>query len=183
MKQGKHYIQKKANSGKRVSLIIALALLLCVSIGATIAYIVANTGEVKNQFTPGQVSCSVEETKSGSTKTSVKIKNTGNTDAYIRVAVIANKVDADGNITEAYDVSSCLAGDGWTKEGGYYYWGQKVAPGETTGELLKSSLDFAGANVTILADAVQADGVASTAAVGIEGQTPSQIVWGWTPAA
>lgn len=174
MKQGKHEIKTQRRSRKRPALLVALALLLCLTVGATVAWITTNTAATTNTFTPGSVSCAVEESFSGSSKTAAQIKNTGNTDAYIRAAVVANSVDAQGNITGAADVTGCLYGNGWTVgEDGYYYYTVPVAPDASTGNLLKSGIDLTGKQVTILAEAIQSEPAAAREAAG----------WGWSPSA
>lgn len=53
---------------------------------------------MENTFNPAQISCLVTEEFENNIKTNVSIKNTGNTDAYIRAAVIVTWVDNDGNV-------------------------------------------------------------------------------------
>ena len=81
-----------------ISLIVSLSLILVLSVGITIAYILINTNPVTNTFDPAQVSCAVVENGSEKghykgqiqvfSKSDVMIKNTGDTDAYIRASVI-----------------------------------------------------------------------------------------------
>ena len=149
---------KKNPAPKRLVLLLALVLILVGTIGGTVAYLATQTRPVVNTFTPGEVSCEVvEEFNTDKTqKTSVKVQNTGNVPAYIRVAVVANTVDAQGNITGAADVSTALAASDWTESGGYYYYKGIVQPSEVTGgNLLKESINLTGIQVTILASAIQ----------------------------
>lgn len=148
----------KSNRPKYFVGLLALLLILVGTIGGTVAYLATHTGPVVNTFTPGKVSCEVvEEFNTDKTqKTSVKVQNTGNVPAFIRVAVVANTVDAQGNITGAADVSTALAASDWTESGGYYYYKGIVQPSEVTGgNLLKSGIDLTGIQVTILASAIQ----------------------------
>ncbi|MBP3331777.1 MAG: hypothetical protein J6K90_04310 [Tidjanibacter sp.] len=96
----KKYINKK-------SIIIAsVMLLLLVAVGTTIAYIFTETEPVENTFNPSKVSCAVVENgyepvsgeiqNISDIKSNVQIKNTGDTDAYIRVAVVVNWMDEAG---------------------------------------------------------------------------------------
>lgn len=96
----KKYINKK-------SIIIAsVMLLLLVAVGTTIAYIFTETEPVENTFNPSKVSCAVVEKgyepvsgeiqNISDIKSNVQIKNTGDTDAYIRVAVVVNWMDEAG---------------------------------------------------------------------------------------
>ena len=146
----------KIFGSKRSVLIAALVLLLVVAVGVTVALLIDSTNGLENEFTPSHVDCEVEEVVKDGVKESVQIKNICDTDAYIRVAVIANSVDEDGNITGAADVSSALAADGWVKRGDYWYWTEVVkAKDGLTGELLLEGINLKGKQVTILADAVQ----------------------------
>ena len=165
-------VEKKARAPKRFALLLALVLILVGTVGGTVAFLATHTDPVVNTFTPGKVTCQVEETVEGGVKSSVQVKNTGNVPAYIRVAVVANTVDAQGNITGAYDVSDKLCGDNWTKNGDYYYYNTAVDPNGLTGELLKNSIELEGIQVTILASAIQ-----STPAEAV------QEAWGYVPSA
>ena len=96
----KKYINKK-------SIIIAsVMLLLLATVGTTLAYIFTETKPVENTFNPSKVSCAVVENgyepvsgeiqNISDIKSNVQIKNTGDTDAYIRVAVVVNWMDEAG---------------------------------------------------------------------------------------
>ena len=79
----------------------------------------------------------------GRTKSNLTITNTGNTDAYMRVAVVANWYDKNhqivapwGGLTDTWDGECSLGEDknvydteNWTYNGGYYYYKWKVKPG------------------------------------------------------
>ena len=135
----KKYISKK------IILFASVALLLSVSVGTTLAYVFTNSGPIKNIFKPSKVSCAVVEndgdpvsgavTLTGEVKEAVRIKNTGDTDAYIRVAVVVNWASEDGSkiwaqkpvgsdYTIAYDLSN-----GWIDGGdGFFYYSKAVSP-------------------------------------------------------
>ena len=91
----------KTNRPKHFAGLLALVLILVCTVGGTVAYLVAQTDPVVNTFTPGKVSCQVEEEfkDNDTVKTKAVVKNTGNVPAYIRVAVVANTIDAQRNIT------------------------------------------------------------------------------------
>ena len=100
------------NGKKRLTLLlVSLSLILVAGVGVTLALIIDSSGPVDNVFTPSHVSCAVVEdqkTDDAPTgqvkveeKTNVKIKNTGDTDAYIRVTVIVNWKTADGKLVWA----------------------------------------------------------------------------------
>ena len=146
MYQGKHHKRSRRRSGKFIALLVSLLLLLAVTVGGTIAFLMDSDGPLHNLFNPSQVTNKVEETRSGNTKSGVYIKNTGDTDAWIRAAVVITWQDQDGNVhgqvpvadmdySITYDLSN-----GWVKgDDGFYYWTSPVAAktGET-GVLIKS---------------------------------------------
>ncbi len=151
----------KSNGKKPLLMIAALALVVALSIGLTSAFLTSQQG-LTNTFTPGKVSCEVVENVSDGKKTVVQVKNPQTDDAvpaYIRVAVVANTVDAEGNITGNVEDFTFKLGDGWTENGGYYYCNTPVVPGDQTADLLDSSITLDGIQVTVLAQAIQAHGV------------------------
>ena len=137
----KRYINKKS------IIITSVILLLLVSVGTTLAYVFTETEPVENTFIPSRVSCAVvengKEPVSGSlvnisdSKNNVQIQNTGDTDAYIRVAVTVNWMNADGTRVWAqkpiqntdYTITYNLSKDGWFDGGdGFYYYSKAVSP-------------------------------------------------------
>lgn len=144
----------KKNTKKKAWLTMSVALFLLVAVGITLAYIFTNTDPAVNTFTPSKVSCAVVENRgasvsgeiqnTGSKKSNVQIKNTGDTDAYIRVAVVANWVSADGSRVwaqkpvESKDYTMTLNGAGdWAKGAdGFYYYSKAISPNNLTGVLI-----------------------------------------------
>ena len=145
----KNYINKKT------VLITSVALLLLVAVGTTLAYVFTKTDPVENRFDPSKVSCAVVEVvekgdssentanvvQTGKSKTNVQIKNTGDTDAYIRAAVVVNWMSADGTrvwATKPVKSTDGTDGDytisyaentGWEKgSDGYWYYTKSVLP-------------------------------------------------------
>ena len=182
---------------KKFIVVTALALLLFVTVGSTLAYIFTKTEPVENKFDPSKVSCAVVENgndpvSSGnvpvSSKTNVQIKNTGDTDAYIRVAVVVNWMSAAGTRVwatkpvEGDDYTMNLdLNNGWSPVGDYYYYGSAVAPcthkdgdehaGCMTSVLLSSCTPVAGRapdgyylSVEIVASAIQSKGMGANSA-------------------
>ena len=150
----------KTNRPKHFAGLLALVLILVCTVGGTVAYLVAHTDPVVNTFTPGKVSCQVEEAfnEDKTVKTEAVIRNTGNVPAYIRVAVVVNTIDAQGNITGMADLSQddWLNTANWTEgSDGFYYYKGVVQPGEKTDNLLKTGIPLTGIQVTILAGAIQ----------------------------
>lgn len=134
MYQGKHHKRLYKRSGKSIALLVSLLLIIGVTIGGTIAYLIDRTDPVTNTFNPSEVTTSVEETRNGRTKSNVTIKNTGDTEAWIRAAVIMTWQDKDGNVYgqlpvagKDYIIDYKLSEDGWVKgDDGFYYWTKPV---------------------------------------------------------
>ena len=174
----KKYSKHKPFLRKSVVLTISIIALFVFSVGASFAYLIANTDPVVNEFTPGKVTCKVEETLDGRVKKDVKIKNTGNTDAYIRAMVNITWKSADGKVygasqpVEGTDYTIVYATDtdtGWTykDKDGFWYYNTVVAPDDYTNVLIESCKLKRTApegyylSVEILADAVQENAVAN----------------------
>ena len=148
--------------------LLAIIMLIGAVVGTTVAFLVANTEKVENTFTYASVSCEVEENFDGSKKSNVRIKNTGNTDAFIRATYVVNWLDKDGNIAasvpEGYSYSLTENPDKkWTEIDGYFYYLSPVAPGASTpGSLLNCTVTYPEnpeytLSVEILATAIQSN--------------------------
>ena len=179
MKYGRH--EKKSDKRAFVA-IVALVLVLCLTVGGTVAFLVTRTNSVTNTFTPSKVTTQVVETLDGNTKSDVMIKNTGDTSAYIRATYVVNWVDGDGNVYAAqpeegtaYTVvlNKGSGSDQWTQgTDGYYYYNSEVpatAGHDYTGVLITSIAPVAGKaptgytlQVTIIAEGIQSTGMGET---------------------
>ena len=146
-------------TAKSSALIIALALILVLAVGGTVAYIFTQTDPVINTFTPTEAKITVNEQTNDNQKTSITVKNisTG-VPVYIRVALVANMIDEAGNVTGA-DVPTFTPGENWRKgSDGYYYYTQPVPVGGSTGNLLEKAMTLdENMQVVVLADAIQAE--------------------------
>lgn len=176
----KHLKKHRPGRAKALLLIASLAVLLTATVGSTAAWLVSKPAAVENNFVPGKVACQVLEdfgAESGtSVKRNVRVKNNGNTDAYIRVLLVFTWKDDKGNIFsnkpqegKDYQINKNLTD--WIKQesdaGTYYYYKKRVAPEAETDvliELLRQADGVTGPengkyklSVDILADAVQAD--------------------------
>lgn len=170
------FISSKGSRARRTAkssaLIIALALILVLAVGGTVAYIFTQTGPVINTFTPTEAKITVDEEISGNQKTSITVENVSTgVPVYIRVALVANMIDEDGNVTDAADVPNFTPGDNWILgNDGYYYYTEPVPVGQSTGNLLKSPMELVeNMQVVVLADAIQA--VPKQAVIDAWGQT------------
>ena len=147
-------------AAKSSALIIALALILVLAVGGTVAYIFTQTGPVINTFTPSEAKITITEETNDNQKTEITVKNTSTgVPVYIRVALVANMIDEDKNVTGAADVPTFTLGDDWFKgNDGYYYYTKAVPVGQSTGNLLETAMTLANnMQVVVLADAIQAE--------------------------
>lgn len=129
---------KQSGWMKSKALLASLLLVVGVTVGGTLAYIVAGSGPVENEFTPSKVTTAVVESFDGTTKSDVKIRNTGDTTAYIRAAVVVTWQDEAGNVygqkpVEGEDYNINWTKNGWAEgdDGFYYYLSSVAAGGET----------------------------------------------------
>ena len=174
-------LAKKYFNGKLSIIAVLLILLAVFTVSGTLAYLIVTTDSVTNTFVPGSVTCAVEETFDGTTKSDVKVKNTGNVDAYIRAAVVVNWVDADGNVcAQAHTAPTISYNDtDWTKGAdGYWYYKEAVAPGALTNNLINTATSTAQADgcklqIEIIASAIQAEGTGATGAADAWGKVPA----------
>ena len=147
-------------TAKSSALIIALALILVLAVGGTVAYIFTQTGPVINTFTPADAKITVDEQTSSNQKTEIIVKNNSTgVPVYIRVALVANMIDKDENVTGAANVPTFTPGDNWiVGNDGYYYYTEPVPVGGSTGNLLQSPMTLdENMQVVVLADAIQAE--------------------------
>ena len=127
-----------------------LIILICVSVVltaitiGTAAYILTGTEKTENTFEPVFVSCYVENDFDGYTKSNVKIRNTGDIDAYIQVTYVVNWMSEDGEIYSIapvanVDYSLDFGSEDWKLgSDGYYYYAWPISPGETTENFVDS---------------------------------------------
>lgn len=150
---------------KLVSYVLITFLLVTVTVcGTVIAYMFKKTEYMDNRFTPAQVACEVEEVFDSGTnqKTSIKVKNTGNIDAYLRVRLVSYWVDANGNIVaKPSSMPEVKMAVGWIAgSNNTYYYRMPVEPGNFTQELLAAPIILAKDGdylqvVEVFAEAIQ----------------------------
>lgn len=147
----------------RAILLIASAALVCALAAAgAVAFLIDDTEAVKNEFTPSYVTCEVEESfdKATGEKSNVRIQNTGDIPAYIRVALVTYCVDGNGNVdgTKTAAIPAFTMGAGWVKSGEYYYFTKPVAAGALTDTALIDSITLEnGQVVEVIASAIQSE--------------------------
>jgi len=166
---------------KRKVLLALTCLVMAVlfTIGGTIAWITVKTPDVSNTFKPSVVTCDIEEEFDGSEKTNVNVRNTGNTDAYLRVRLVTYRVNEAGQrIGGSATVPDFTRGEGWeyNEADGYYYYTKPVEPHKTPDSYLIGvpgiTLEDAYADadggkqvIEVIAEAIQAKGMGASGAI------------------
>ena len=184
---------KKVIRWNRSFVVLAALLVLVLGIvGTTLAWLTDATGELTNTFEYAKVSCEVLETvnEAQTQKKDVRIKNTGNTDAYIRATYVVTYREAAGNILYEtleknwkVDLSNIINTDSWVQgKDGYWYCKTPVAPGAETPKLF---IDSINGNGTFLNDGrsnEQAITYVEILATAIQSQPVNAMgeAWGYT---
>ena len=147
-------------------LLAAVIVLLAGAVGGTWAFLVAQSEPVQNNFTYAHVSCKIDEKFDGTTKSDVKIQNTGDIPAYIRARIVVTWKDTSGNVSavpvENTDYTIAFNETDWTQQGGYWYCKTAVNPDGFTPKLITEckktgTADGYDLSVEILADAIQSE--------------------------
>ncbi len=122
---------------KKVSLLlVSLVLIAAIAVGSTVAFIATSTEPITNIFNPANVTIDIDEKIENGVKTDVKVKNTGNTDAFIRAQIVVTWKDTNGNVSatkpvlgEDKDYTMTLNETDWfLGTDGFYYCTKSVAP-------------------------------------------------------
>ncbi len=171
----------------KFSILLVSILMLFIVVQGTVAFLLDQTSPVENKFTPTTITVEVEEILEQNEKNDVKVRNTGNADAYIRATVVATWVDKSGNVYSktpvlGIDYEFMLpATEQWVKgEDDFYYYTNKVKSNDVTTNLFTKCHMLENANipdgfelsVEILAQGVQADGVND------KNEHPVELAWG-----
>lgn len=114
----------------------AVAVFCMAAAGGTYAFLSDRAETARNRFIPGNVAAEIrEDFPDGQTLDAGKTiqkrvwaYNSGENDCYVRVSVAFSNNDF-GAALSGIDTAN------WTEEGDYYYYKEKLAPGESTGEL------------------------------------------------
>ncbi len=163
--------KKKFRIDKSYILLVSTVVLIIGIVTGTFAYLIDHADGVTNEFKYANVSCSVDETFNGTTKSDVKITNTGDTEAYIRARIIVTWKDSAGNVygkapVAGTDYTIDFNTSAWTHHtDGYYYCNTAVAPNGGSTPVLITSCTPNGDNapegyalsVEIIADAIQSN--------------------------
>ena len=152
-------------SKKSLTALIALILIICLAVGGTVAFIVTQTQAVKNTFTPADVTVKIKEEFQDNIKSSITVLNVNDADkedvpCYIRVKLVSNIQDNDGNVLKAAPLGKISLGNDWIDGGdGCYYYKNVVEVGKSTSNLLAEEASITltdGQVVEVLAEGIQA---------------------------
>lgn len=144
-------------SGKKaVAFFVLTMILVTVTVGSTIAYVVVKTNELTNTFTPPNLDIDLSATSGNA------ITNTGDIPVYVRAAVVATYVNtANGTTLSTTPTVEITPNANWVKgNDGFFYYTLPINSDETVN--LISSMSATSApdgyelNVQILSTAIQA---------------------------
>lgn len=144
---------------------LALALVLTLTAGGTVAYLFTNTDAVTNTFTPAEPGIEIVEKFDGTYKEEITVKNTGDITVYVRVMLVASYQNEAGEVCGTHTAAepTFTLGTDWVKIGDYYYYKKAVPAEQSTGNLLGTSItldenqDCCKMHVDVLAQAIQAE--------------------------
>ena len=163
--------RRRRRTQRPTLLLAALVLIFGALVGSTVAFLVADTQTVTNTFNPAKVTVDVPEDFDKNVKDNVKVKNTGDINAFVRAAVVVTWQDDSGSVHPTVPVAGTdytvtfPANTGWVKHtDGFYYYTTAVAPDTETGILLTNCMPAEGKapegyhlSVEILASAIQSE--------------------------
>lgn len=155
------------SGGRKTALILSLCLIFALAVGTTFALLKASTAPVENTFTAAKSGTDIVEELDGNQKKSIVVKNTGTAVSYVRVKLVMNWVDENGNVSaEPVNITPVInTADWFLGTDGIYYYKMPVAPDGKTENLLKADSPItepadkpAGCHleVTVLAESIQA---------------------------
>lgn len=151
---------KKLVRMKNLIFICALIAMILSSISYSLAYYSNRASQVENTIKKAYSDILISEDFDGTTKSSIRIQNTGTTPEYIRVKLITNWQSNDKIIAKSSPNLEISIANNWILIDGFYYYQDIVDVGEEV-ELLKEPIildtDSSGNRmcVDVLASAVQ----------------------------
>ena len=150
------------SGGRKTALILSLCLIFALAVGTTFALLKASTAPVENTFTAAKSGTDIVEELDGNQKKSIAVKNTGTAVSYVRVKLVMNWVDENGNVSaEPVNITPSIT-DNWFLKDGIYYYKMPVAAKDFTTNLLQTPITQDAApegyhlEVTVLAESIQA---------------------------
>lgn len=151
------------SGGRKAALILSLCLIFALAVGTTLAYLKANTSPVTNTFTAAKSDIKIDEDVTGGQKKSIIVQNTGTATSYVRVKLVCNWVDKDGDGSATPVPAPTITNSDWLEKDGIYYYTKPVAPTGQTSNLLDgnpitqpNAPEGCHLEVTVLAESIQA---------------------------
>ena len=151
------------SGGRKTALILSLCLIFALAVGTTFALLKASTAPVTNTFTAAKSGTDIVEELDGNQKKSIVVKNTGTAVSYVRVKLVCNWVDKDGNVSATPVPAPTITNSDWFEKDGIYYYTKPVAPTGQTSNLLDgnpitqpNAPEGCHLEVTVLAESIQA---------------------------
>ena len=151
------------SGGRKTALILSLCLIFALAVGTTFALLKASTAPVENTFTAAKSDIKIDEDVTGGQKKSIIVKNTGTAVSYVRVKLVCNWVDKDGNVSATPVPAPTITNSDWFEKDGIYYYTKPVAPTGQTSNLLDgnpitqpNAPEGCHLEVTVLAESIQA---------------------------
>lgn len=151
------------SGGRKAALILSLCLIFALAVGTTVALLVAHTNAVTNTFTAAKSKITIEEKTDNGSKSEIYVKNEGTATSYVRVKLVCNWVDKDGNVSATPVPAPTITNSDWFVKDGIYYYKMPVALNGETSNLLKDHPITQGEapegyhlEVTVLAESIQA---------------------------
>lgn len=167
-RRGRKKVKNRLNT-----LVLSIILLAMLTVGGTLAYLIAQDTPITNTFEPSVVDTEITEDFDGTVKKNVNARNTGDTDAYIRIKLVTYRVnDENQRIGGAAEIPAFTPGDNWVLYNGYYYYTLPVKPGDEPATDLITSITLTGSYddadggkqvIEVMAEAIQS---APASAVG-----------------
>lgn len=173
MYKGKHTAKssaRKAKVGKTTVVAVAVILAVVLAVGGTVAYLTTHTQELTNIFSPSTVMAKVE---GGDDNGVYTIRNDGDVEAYLRVAIVANWLDnsivddllGDSTIHWKQPGFTVTASDNWDLgDDGFYYYKNPVAAQTDIDDTLTVTLNDSETapngykfSVQVIAEAIQSE--------------------------
>lgn len=170
MSPTKRAAESPAGRFKATSLMVSLALVLALGLGATLAYIATATDPVPNSFEPRKVEVSISENFNRKVKSDVTFSNEVDIPVFVRATLAVWWTDAEGTIVSQPEGCSWSGGEvlaGWTKIGDIFYYNKALSPKGQSGDTTTIMLSAIEAqipnesghelNVDVLYEAIQAE--------------------------
>lgn len=155
------------SGGRKAALILSLCLIFALAVGTTFALLKANTDPVTNTFTAAKSKITIEEKTDNGIKSEIYVKNEGTATSYVRVKLVMNWVDGNGNVVSGNNLPKVTLKEGsdwFLGTDGIYYYTKPVARNCQTSNLLdgnpikqpEGAPDGYHLEVTVLAESIQA---------------------------